>query len=130
MGGRERNLCHIRNIQPVCVSVADLDNDNGVFLKAPVMHRKSRFSTYFGLGVQTSHWGDTEGIYGWWMRTIVMLMRSDASDDPQSGIIYELAPRWIHTSSSGDTKKSEDYQTAYEKSALKKRSYQRFFSAG
>lgn len=64
MGGREWNLCgnttaglvcHIRNIQPVCVSVADLDNDNGVFLKAPVMHRKSRFSTYFGLGVQTSH---------------------------------------------------------------------------
>lgn len=63
-GGREWNLCgkttaglvcHIRNIQPVCVGVADLDNDDGVFLKAPVMHRKSRFSTYLGLGVQTSH---------------------------------------------------------------------------
>lgn len=39
-----------------------------------------------------SHWGGTEGIYGLWISTIVMLMQPDASDDPQSGIIlYDSA---------------------------------------
>lgn len=63
-----------------------------------------KFCCYFILfrswGCGGSHWGGTEGIYGLWIRPIVMLMRSDASDDPQSGIIlYESAPRLrrIHT---------------------------------
>lgn len=58
------------------------------------------FHPVLELRVRGSHWGGTEGIYGLWMRPIVMLMRSDASDDPQSGIIlYESAPRLrrIHT---------------------------------
>ena len=60
----------------------------------------SYFSSCLELRVQGSHWGGTEGIYVLWIRPIVMLMWSDASDDPQSGIIlYESAPRlgWIHT---------------------------------
>ena len=118
----------VTSIGPDCAWITGFDLMRTVcYLRGD---RKLLFSTYSELRVQRSHRGDTGGIYGWWMRTIVMLMQSDASDDPQSRIIYELAPRWIHTSSSGDTKKSEDYQTPSEKSALKERSYQRRYSAG
>ncbi len=63
--------------------------------------------------VQGSHWGGTEGIYGLWICTIVMLMWSDASDDPQRRIILcEPAPRlhWIHNSPADTRAESEDYQ--------------------
>lgn len=54
-------VCHIRNIQTVCVGVVDLDNDNGVLLKAPMMHWKSRFSTLFWAASADKslrwHWG-------------------------------------------------------------------------
>lgn len=82
-------VCHI---YPTWLRLNNwLDNDDSFFFKKRC-HRKL---LYPELRVQRSHGGDTEGIYGGWMRTIVILMQSDASDDPQSGIIYELNSHFV-----------------------------------
>lgn len=110
----------LRNLSVTSITLfsTQVFNENG-FLARNVQQMwrqqssgKLLFSSCLELRVQGSHWGDTEGIYGLWICTIVMLMWSDASDDPQSGIIFsEPAPRlrWIHTSPGDAKTESEDY---------------------